>query len=330
VQKTVFWVKKNGVDYPDSATEMDLQPRKGSGNPNRQVITINYVATAEAGDYVQVFWAGDSTELKIESLPAGTNPVYPAVPSIILTAVQVMYTQVGPQGIQGEVGPAGATGDDAIVVQSEAPVNTDILWLDTDETLDIPVPSGGTTGQVLSKASASEFDTTWADPSALVLLNSTNFTAQSTVTINNVFSSNYDTYKVVWSFTQNTATSDASWTLVNGSTAAASNWGWNTLLIYQAGTASYSSNASFNGSTSFTHNINSGGQASMSLEISNPFLTQRTFGRYEGHTTSSGYGVNATLRTMSVLFNNTSYEGFRITATAGTMTGRIRIYGMRS
>jgi hypothetical protein len=110
VQKAVFWVKKNGVDYPDSATEMDLAPRKSSGIPNRQVITINYVATAEAGDYVQVFWAGDSTELRVESLPAGTSPVYPAVPSIILTAVQVMYTQVGPQGIQGEVGPEGPEG----------------------------------------------------------------------------------------------------------------------------------------------------------------------------------------------------------------------------
>jgi hypothetical protein len=40
------------------------------------------------------------------------------VPSIILTAVQVMYTQVGPQGIQGETGPAGATG----VVAATSPI----------------------------------------------------------------------------------------------------------------------------------------------------------------------------------------------------------------
>jgi hypothetical protein len=118
VQKAVFWVKKNGVDYPDSATEMDLQPRKASNNPNRQVITINYVATAEAGDYVQVYWAGDSTQLRVESLPAGTSPVYPAVPSIILTVVQVMYTQVGPQGIQGEIGPEGPEGPQGIQGES--------------------------------------------------------------------------------------------------------------------------------------------------------------------------------------------------------------------
>ena len=110
VTKAVFWVKKNGVDYPDSATEIDLQARKSSDVPNRQVITINYVATAAAGDYVQVFWAGDSLNLSVESLPAGTSPVYPAVPSIILTAVQVMYTQVGPTGPTGATGPTGPTG----------------------------------------------------------------------------------------------------------------------------------------------------------------------------------------------------------------------------
>jgi hypothetical protein len=110
VQKAIFWVKKNGTDYPDSATEIDLQPRKSEGIPNRQVITINYVATADADDYVQVYWSGDSTQLVVESLPAGTSPVYPAVPSIILTAVQVMYTQLGPTGSQGATGSTGATG----------------------------------------------------------------------------------------------------------------------------------------------------------------------------------------------------------------------------
>ena len=109
VNKAIFWVKKNGVDYPDSSTEIDMPQRKGAGNPSRQVITINYVATAVANDYVQVFWAGDSTQLMVEALPAGTSPVYPAVPSIILTAVQVMYTQLGPTGASGATGATGVT-----------------------------------------------------------------------------------------------------------------------------------------------------------------------------------------------------------------------------
>jgi hypothetical protein len=141
--KSVFWVKKNGVDYADSSTELDLQPRKGAGNPNRQVLTINYVATAAAGDYVQVFWAGDNTGLTVEALPAGTSPVYPAVPSIILTA-----TQVGNSGLH---------------VSPDAPESTGVLWLDTDEPSSIPIPPGGTSGQVLAKLSNNDYDTEWKD-----------------------------------------------------------------------------------------------------------------------------------------------------------------------
>jgi hypothetical protein len=142
--KAIFWVKKNGVDYADSATELDLPARKSAGVPNRQVLTINYVATAAAGDYVQVFWAGDSTELTVEALPAGTTPVSPAVPSIILTAVQV--------------------GNSGLVVSPSAPTSTGVLWLDTDEPSDIPVPTGGTAGQVLAKINSTNYNTQWITP----------------------------------------------------------------------------------------------------------------------------------------------------------------------
>jgi hypothetical protein len=116
VEKAIFWLRTNNVDYPDSATEIDLQARKSSTEPNRQVITVNYVATATAGQQVQIYWSGSSTDLRLESFAAGTSPVSPAVPSIIVTAVQVMYTQIGPtgptgpQGIQGPTGPQGIQG----------------------------------------------------------------------------------------------------------------------------------------------------------------------------------------------------------------------------
>jgi hypothetical protein len=110
VEKAVFWLRTNNVDYPDSATEIDLQPRKDAGNPNRQVITVNYVATATAGQQVQIYWSGSSTELSLESLPAGTSPVSPTVPSIIVTATQVMYQQIGPTGDTGPTGPQGIAG----------------------------------------------------------------------------------------------------------------------------------------------------------------------------------------------------------------------------
>lgn len=89
VEKAIFWVRTNGIDYPDSATEIDLQARKSTGVPNRQVLTVNYVATEEAGQYVEIWWSGSSTQLTVETLPAGTSPVSPLVPSSILTAVLV-------------------------------------------------------------------------------------------------------------------------------------------------------------------------------------------------------------------------------------------------
>jgi hypothetical protein len=111
VEKATFWLKYNGTDYPDSATEIDLQARKSAGVPNRQVITVNYVAEAvTAGDYVQIYWGGTSTDLVLETFPAGTSPVTPLAPTIIVTATQVMYTQVGPTGATGATGLTGATG----------------------------------------------------------------------------------------------------------------------------------------------------------------------------------------------------------------------------
>jgi hypothetical protein len=142
--KAVVWVRKNGVNYPDSTTEMDLAPRKSTGVPYRDVMTINYVATAAAGDYVQILWAGDNLDLKIESLPGGSSPVYPAVPSIILTATQV--------------------GNSGLVVSPDAPLSTGVLWLDSDEPSDIPVPTGGTAGQMLAKIDSANYNTQWITP----------------------------------------------------------------------------------------------------------------------------------------------------------------------
>jgi hypothetical protein len=74
----------------------------------------------------------------------------------------------GPAGPPGPTGPTGPTGDEGIVAQTEAPVNTDILWLDTDaEGYSAPgVVAGGTAGQILSKVDGTDYNTAWIDNSA--------------------------------------------------------------------------------------------------------------------------------------------------------------------
>jgi hypothetical protein len=69
----------------------------------------------------------------------------------------------GPTGPTGATGPAGPTGDTGVVISETTPSSTDVLWLDSDEEAEVPVPTGGTTGQVLAKSSNDDYDTEWAD-----------------------------------------------------------------------------------------------------------------------------------------------------------------------
>ena len=70
----------------------------------------------------------------------------------------------GAQGIQGNTGLTGATGATGIVLQTDAPSSTTVLWLDTDEPSDIPVPIGGTAGQMLAKIDSTNYNTQWVTP----------------------------------------------------------------------------------------------------------------------------------------------------------------------
>lgn len=68
-----------------------------------------------ANDYVELMWRTSDTRLELITDSAGTSPTRPAIPSAIVTAQQVMYTQVGPTGPTGATGtgvtgPTGATG----------------------------------------------------------------------------------------------------------------------------------------------------------------------------------------------------------------------------
>lgn len=60
--------------------------------------------------------------------------------------------------VGGVRGPAG------VAIQETAPATTDVLWADTSITGTAVIPLGGSTGQVLAKSSATDYDTAWATP----------------------------------------------------------------------------------------------------------------------------------------------------------------------
>jgi hypothetical protein len=55
-----------------------------------------------AGEYLQLMWQPESTQVSFQTLAAGTTPTTPQSPCAIVTATMVMF--------QGPTGPTGATG----------------------------------------------------------------------------------------------------------------------------------------------------------------------------------------------------------------------------
>jgi len=74
-----IWLRKNGTDIPDSATQVVV-----AGNNGETVMTVPFFLDLSANDYIEtVFASGDAT-MNIAAFPAITSPyTRPAVPSII-------------------------------------------------------------------------------------------------------------------------------------------------------------------------------------------------------------------------------------------------------
>ena len=73
---TYVWPRINGVDVTQSATKVSL---KG----NSVVAAWNFVLKMNTGDYFELMWATDSTDVSIQADPA--TAFCPAIPSAILT-----------------------------------------------------------------------------------------------------------------------------------------------------------------------------------------------------------------------------------------------------
>jgi microcystin-dependent protein len=99
-----IWLRKNGVDVPASAGEYDVK-----GN-DHLVTAWNYVLPLAVNDYIQLYWASDSTSMTLGYQAAQTSPyAHPAIPSVIITVTNV--TGEGPAGPEGPIGPQGPQGE---------------------------------------------------------------------------------------------------------------------------------------------------------------------------------------------------------------------------
>lgn len=116
VEDAIFWIKYNGVDFPNSATRLSLQPRKSSGQPSTQLATVSITGTAaNAGDIIQLYWQATSTSVSLQADPVSTYPESPSVIASIVAVSGVINGAAGPAGAQGvPVGTIIHTGGAAI------------------------------------------------------------------------------------------------------------------------------------------------------------------------------------------------------------------------
>lgn len=73
-----IWLRKNGVNVPDSAGQIRIQ-----GNNAELIAGWNYIIQLNAGDYIELMWEVDDTSVIL--LAEAATAVHPSVPSIILT-----------------------------------------------------------------------------------------------------------------------------------------------------------------------------------------------------------------------------------------------------
>ena len=77
-----IWFKLNGTDIADSDTRLTVP-----SNAPYVVAAWNFIVSVAAGDYVEISWFTDNSNVILENEPI--TATYPAIPSVIITATQI-------------------------------------------------------------------------------------------------------------------------------------------------------------------------------------------------------------------------------------------------
>lgn len=88
-EDATVWLRINGVDLANSATQYTIPARKSASIFGYNVASLTFMLDLNANDYVQMVWLPTSTSVTIESLPASVTPAYPAIPSVVASMLQV-------------------------------------------------------------------------------------------------------------------------------------------------------------------------------------------------------------------------------------------------
>jgi hypothetical protein len=164
--------------------------------------------------------------------------------------------------------------------------------------------------------------------SGLVKLNTTSFSNVASQSVNDVFSATFRNYKIVCNAV-NSADSVIKLRLrISGTDNTSSNYWWST-HYNSSTTGTVSGNVSSGAATSFDlFDIGTvdGGSNSV-VDFYNPFLTKRTGLSGINTYVPNSDNINYTVVRSGATTVSTSYTGFTIFPSSGTMTGSVSVYG---
>lgn len=83
-----MWFRQNGVDVPNSSGLTSVNGKHGTA-PGSTIIGWNIILPFNSADYVELIMSSDTGDTVVATFPAGTAPVHPVSPSLILTATFV-------------------------------------------------------------------------------------------------------------------------------------------------------------------------------------------------------------------------------------------------
>jgi hypothetical protein len=89
-ENVTVWLRVNGVDLANSATQYTIPARKSASIFGYGVASLTFLLDLTANDYVEVVWLPTAITVTMEHLPASVTPAYPAIPSVIVTMLQVV------------------------------------------------------------------------------------------------------------------------------------------------------------------------------------------------------------------------------------------------
>jgi len=203
----------------------------------------------------------------------------------------------------------------------------------------IVFPSSPTVGQVFTSGGRSWVWTgsTWDSPSTvtaalsgLTLIRTESFTGVTSVSLNNVFSSLYDNYRVII-MAKSSTDANRTWAIrVRNGLSDDSSASYNVMAqgIYRNGSLLNTTGTSVTSATILPNSYYMNEQGSVTFDFVNPFLTTRTHLLGLNVGVDSGHFFHQSWSTVVATFN--SYDGFTVLNSSGNFTdGTISVYGYR-